>query len=320
MPYRAFLQTRRELLLGLAGAALAYPKVRNNNYDPQIAAHTSIWLAEARLRKLPMADTLEETFIGTRHAGYSRIELVAEFLTPELRAQTLRLLDKTQIEPSILYTAGPLDEKSVAEASRRQVRDLAWVMMGRGTQFVNFSPLAKPDGQPKTTEELYTEAYQLNRMGEELLQNGLSLMVHHHEAEMREDAREWRYLLAHTETSLVSFCLDVDWVKRAGIDPISLIDTAGPRLRALHLRNPKNGVDQELLREGDINMAGIARQLRRMFYDGFLVVELLHDPNTPRQYPLATDLSLSRWYMQEIFGMRPGEPPVDMGPHVRKHT
>lgn len=67
-------------------------------------------------------------------------------------------------------------------------------------------------------------------------------------------------------------------------------------------------------------MLDIARFLRQMSFDGFLVVELLHNQSTPRRYPLATDLSLSRWYMQEVFGTRPGSLPVDMGPHVRKNT
>lgn len=80
-------------------------------------------------------------------------------------------------------------------------------------------------------------------MGQELGQAGLDLLVHHDQAEMRENAREWRYMLAHTEAGLVSFCLDIDSVARADIRPVSLMDTAGGRLRSLHLRNPKNGVD-----------------------------------------------------------------------------
>jgi inosose dehydratase len=320
MPSGPFSPTRRELLLGLAGAALAYSKVRNSMYNPQLAAHTSIWRVEAELRQIPDADILEEAFVGTHRAGYGRVELISEFLSPELRAQTLRLLGKNNLEPSILFTGGSLHEREAGEASRKQVMDLAWLMMGRGTQLVNFSPSSKANGQPKTNEELDTEAYQLNRMGEELQREGIALMLHHHEAEMRDGAREWRYMLAHTETSLVSFCLDVDWVTRAGIRPVSLIDTAGPRLRSLHLRNPKNGMDQELLGDGDINMPEIARLLRQMSYDGFLVVELLHDKDTPRQHSLATDLSVSRFYMQEVFGARPGSRPVEMGPYVRQKT
>lgn len=81
-------------------------------------------------------------------------------------------------------------------------------------------------------------------MGDDIAAAGLDLMAHHHEAEMRDNAREWRYLLAHTEPKLVSFCLDADWVFRAGLSPIFLIETSGFRLRAVHLSNPRNGQDQ----------------------------------------------------------------------------
>jgi sugar phosphate isomerase/epimerase len=314
-----FLTTRRELLLGLAGAALASSKVRNGMYNPEIAAHTSIWLLEAEFRRRRAADILEEALSTTHAAGYSRVELASEFLVSNLRDRTIRLLEKNKLEPSIVFVEGPLYTREEAEMSRARVKDLAWMMMGRGARYVNFSPAVKPNGEPLSVAELDTEAYHLNRMGDDIAAAGLDLMVHHHEAEMRDDAREWRYLLAHTEPKLVSFCLDVDLAWRAAMNPVSLIDTAGFRLRAVHLRNPKNGQDQELLRDGDIDMFQIARLLRQMQYDGLLVVELLHQPAASHQYSLATDLSLSRWYAQEVFGSRPGSRPVDMGPHVRLH-
>jgi sugar phosphate isomerase/epimerase len=203
--------------------------------------------------------------------------------------------------------------------SRAKVKDLAWVVMGRGARYLTFSPTLKPNGQAMSDAELDTEAYHLNRTGDEIAAAGLDLMVHNHEAEMRDKAREWRYRLAHTEPQLVSFCLDVDWVSRAGLSPVSPIDSAGFRLRALHLRNPRNGQDQELFRDGDTDMVAIACLLRQIEYDSLLVIELIHDPDTAREYSLATDLSLSCWYAQEIFGSRPGSPPVDIGPHVRLH-
>jgi hypothetical protein len=85
------------------------------------------------------------------------------------------------------------------------------------------------------------------------------------------------------------------------------------------LRNPSNGRDQELFRDGDIDVAQVARALRQMQYDSLLVIELVADRETKRQYALATDLSFSPWYAQEMFGSRPGSRPVDMGPHVRLH-
>ena len=108
----------------------------------------------------------------------------------------------------------------------------------------------------------------------------------------------------------------MDWVFRAGLYPVSLIDTTGFRLRALHLRNPKNSGDQELFLDGDIDMGQIERLIRQMQYDGLLVIELSNRATT-RSYPLATGLSLTRLYAQEMFGARPGSHPVDIGPHVR---
>lgn len=310
--------TRRELMFGLTGAALAFSKVRNSMYNPQLAAHTSIWLEEAGIRNIKPADILEEAFSGTAHAGYRRIELASDFLASGFRERTLGLIEKTKLEPSIVFATGPLYDQGLAESSRKQVKELASLMMGRGAAFINFGPLSKPDEEPKTGEELETEAYQLNRMAEEVQTTGLELMVHHERAEMRDNARPWRYWLAHTEPKLVSFCLDVDWVWKAGLSPLALMDTAGARLRSLHLRNPKNGLDQELLGDGDIDLARIARFLRQSSYDGYLVLELLHHKETPRERSLATDLSTSRFYMQEVFGSRPGNPPVEMGPYVRK--
>jgi len=320
MPSGPFSPTRRELLLGLAGSTLAFSKVRNSMYQPHIAAHTAVWVEEAAIRRVPLAGILEEAFTSTERAGYSRVELVSDLLSPEVRTQTLGYLKKRDLEPSILYTRGPLYDTSSAEDSRRQVKDWAWVMMGRGTEWVNFHLAEKPGNDPKTEQELDTEAYQLNRMGEDVQRAGLGLMIHQNQGMMRDNAREWRYLVSHTETTLVCLCLDVDSVYLAGINPLALIDTAGARLRSLHLRNTRNRVDQELLRDGDVDLVKVARLLHQMYYDGFLVVELQHTANTPRQYALGTDLALSRWYMQEVFGSFPGSPPVDLGPHVRKHA
>ena len=311
-------QTRREVLLGMAGAALAFSQPRNRIYNPQLAAHTSLWLEEAGLRHQPLEGLLDEAFRSLRRAGYRRLELDSAFVGAALRARTLPLLRDHRLEPAVLYTSGPLYAIPAAEETRNEVVQTAQLLAGDDLSFVNFQPAAKPNGQRKTSDELETQAYQLTRMGQDLAQNGIGLMFHHSPVEMQDDAREWRYLLAHTEPRLVSCCLDVDWAARAGLNPLSLIDTAGPRLRSLHLRNPRMGVNQEMLGEGDIDMVRIARLLRQMRYDGYLVVELLYDAGTKRQHGLTEDLSLSRWYMQEVFGSRPGNPPVDMGPHVRE--
>jgi len=310
--------TRRELLFGMAAAALAHTQPRNRLYSPLLAVHTSIWQAEAALRNQRLADIQEETFTSMQRAGYGRVELTSDFLAPDLRTRTLDLLRRNNLQAAIVAASGPLWDKTAAEDSRERVLEIARLMNGWDTRFIDFHPAAKPNGAAKTPAELDTQAYQLSRMGQDLAQTGIGLMAGHGLAEMQEDAREWRYTVGHTETGLVSFCIDVGGAARGGMRPLTLLDTAGGRVRSLHIRNLSNGVNQELLREGDINMVSIARFLRESLYDGYLVVDLARDPNTTRQYEMTEALSLSRWYMQEIFGSRPGSPPVDMGPHVRE--
>jgi sugar phosphate isomerase/epimerase len=101
------------------------------------------------------------------------------------------------------------------------------------------------------------------------------------------------------------------------VDPLLLVREAGERLESLHVRNSRKGIELEEVADGDINVPAIARALRQMFYDGFLVVELVYDKETQRTHPLPVALSRSRYYMQKVFGTRPGNPPVNMGPHVR---
>ena len=318
MMYASVSHTRRQMLFGMAGAALAYTQPRNRIYSPLLAAHTSLWLMEAALRNVRLGAILDEAFTGIRRAGYGRVELTSDFLAPELRARTLESLHANKLQPAIITDTGSLWEKAIAEDTRGRILETARLMSRWDTRFIDFHPADKPDGAPKTAEELETQAYQLNRMGQDLQPTGVRLMVGHHLTEMQEDAREWRYTVAHTESGLVSFCLDLDWAVRAGMRPLPLLDTAGSRLRSLPLRNPRNGVSQESLREGDIEMVPVARFLRQSSYDGYLVVDLSANPRTPREYSLTEALSRSRWYMQEVFGSRPGNPPVDMGPHVRE--
>src|SRR5215475_6943672 len=103
-----FHTTRRELLLGLAGAALASAKVRNGIYNPEIAAHTSIWLAEAERRKRPLADILDEALSATHAAGYRRVELTSDFVAGGVKDRIFRLLERNRLEPSVVFAEGPL--------------------------------------------------------------------------------------------------------------------------------------------------------------------------------------------------------------------
>ena len=288
-------RTRRELLAGLAGCALAPLEARTGIYNPQLAVHTRIWL--------PLQQDLEPVFAGIRQAGYRRVDLMPEFLQPGRRAETLRLVHAYQFEIAAACAAGSRDQ--VMETARAACDGKA-----------RFLAVAAAAGARPADRDLEARAYQLNQLGGDVGRLGLRLLLQHGFEEMRDDARSWRFLAGRTETALVSLCVDAGCASLAGIDPGVLLEESASRLASVYLRSRRGGVPLEEVGDGDPDMARIAATLRRISYDGLLVVDLESDPQTRRQsLPMA--LSHTRWYMQEIFGTRPGARPVDMGPHVR---
>jgi sugar phosphate isomerase/epimerase len=199
---------------------------------------------------------------------------------------------------SIVSSCGPLYDVVAAARTRSEVSKTAALMKGRGTRFIDFRPEPKRNDEPKTAEEVRIQADQLDRMGAELLETGSRLLLNHEVSEMRDEAREWRYSVAHTDPMLVSLCLDLEATVRAGMNPWQLMSEAGPRLRSLHLLNSQNGVELESLRGGDINMKEITVLLRDMMYHGYLVVELVP---VCGQRILLDDLSSSFRYLQRVF-------------------
>jgi len=150
---------------------------------------------------------------------------------------------------------------------------------------------------------LETEAANLNRLGQHLKERGMRLMLHQHDPDMEENAREWRSNLRHTDPKLLWFCVDVHWVFRGKQQPMELLKEAGQRIASLHLRNSVKGVWSESLGDGDVDYRAVAKFLHQIKYKGFLAVELAYEKDTNPTRPLEEDLKLSREYAEKIFGI-----------------
>jgi len=124
-----------------------------------------------------------------------------------------------------------------------------------------------------------------------------------------------RLLLREGSDTACGTWLDVEALAHGGRDPAAAIDHASATLDAVTLRSRLHGELQEEVGSGEPDMMRIADMLRRIRYDGLLVVDL---PVLPaRTQTICMALSHSRWYLQEVFGEVPGAAPVDLGPHVR---
>jgi inosose dehydratase len=247
---------------------------------------------------------MDEALRSIHQAGYRRVELVSDFLKPELRAKTFHLLAQYALAAETVYTGTTLHEANAAQKSIGEVMELARALKPLRTRAIVTNPSPKPKQARKSDDELKTQAHFLNQLGKELRSQGIKLLIHHHTPELVDGAREWWYMVEHTDPALVSCCVDVHWAFRGGQDVMPFLRRVGNRLASMHLRNSQHGVWMEDLGPGDVDYSQVAAYLHQIKYEGYLVIELAYEKDTHITRSLEEDLRLSRLYTEKVFGLR----------------
>src|SRR5581483_536173 len=260
-----------------------------------------VWTQQFHAEKIPLGDGLEKLFSASQRAGYKRMEVVESFLAPDVRERTIALARQYNFDIPVVYHGGRFYEPESAERTISQILATADAAKELHTTWIDTNCNPKPKRERKTDGELDTEVRYLNRLGQHLKERGMRLMLHNHDADMMEGAREWRHILRHTDPKLLSFCVDVHWVWRGKQDPLELLRLAGPRLANLHIRNSVNNVWTESLGDGDVDYAAVTKLLKQMKYKGLLAVELAYEKDTKPSRSLEEDLKISREYAEKIF-------------------
>jgi len=284
----------------MAGAASA-GLLRAARYQPTLILQPYVWTQVFQNEKIPLADGLERMFAASKRAGYNRMEILDAFLTPELRGRTGELARKYDFGIPVVYHGGTFHDPEAARRSIAQILTTADAAHHLDAEWINTNCSPKKGRERKTDSELATEARYLNRLGQHLKDLGMRLMLHEHDPDMADGAREWRSNLHHTDPRLVWICLDVHWVYRGKQDPMQLLPEAGRRIAGLHVRNSINGVWSESLGDGDVDYRAVARFLKRIGYRGLIAVELAYEKGTSPTRPLEEDLKISRGYAEKIF-------------------
>ena len=293
--------SRRSLLTAFASAA-ALPA--QGRYRPIFAGQAYVWSQHFARRNQKLEDHFDEVLGAFSRAGYSTLELVgSSFFAPGFAERTAGLLRKYKLKVPVVYNGGEMHTEAGAGKTIAATLDLARrVRKATGLlEAVSFNPNPLPQQGRKSDEQLKIQAEAINRLAAELKQEGAGLMIHQHAPEMREDAREWRHILAHTSPALVKVCLDTHWVLRGGMDVMTLLREATPRLASVHLRNSRNGVWLEELADGDVDYRAVAAHLRENPYRGSRVVELAYDKETEIPAPLEASLRRSLNYARQVF-------------------
>lgn len=252
-------------------------------------------------------ESLDEVLADVAAAGIPYIETGFTFAQSEASAARLKeLLDKHSIKLCGLHGAAGGGVFHVAEQAEKAVADTlrqAEIAKKIGCPALYVNPMPKPGHAPKTDDELNVQAEHLNRLGKGLAKLGMPLGLHNHTPEALNNAREIRHYCDHTDPKLVNLCLDTHWVLRGGADPFELLEIYAKRVIALHIRNSRNGVWMEDFGDGDIDHRRMAEWVKKAEYRGPLIIELAYEKATQITRPLRENLSRSRAYVREVFGV-----------------
>ncbi len=124
----------------------------------------------------------------------------------------------------------------------------------------------------------------------------MQLVYHYHAGTGVFTEAEIDYLMQNTSPELISLLLDTGHAALAGINPVDLIKKYGKRIRYVHLKDIRESVFGSLLPDqlnfmdavragiftvpgdGQINFAEIISELKRLDYQGWMIVEAEQDP------------------------------------------
>lgn len=189
-----------------------------------------------------------ETLRAMKEAGYDGIELCGFMIHP--MGMMVRLL--TQAAGMPVGKGGNLDWHSLMNESglqvvslhldlgtlERDVQAAAGEAKAFGTNYIVITGMYRFDyGSEAVVREL---AERLNKVGKELKEQGIELLYHNHNCELRKvDTKQTAYdiLLEETDPSYVNFEFDSYWFAEGGADPLYWMRKLGSRMKLWHIND-----------------------------------------------------------------------------------
>lgn len=183
-----------------------------------------------------------------KEAGYGGIELCGFMIHPT--GFLVRMMTKAAGMP--VGKGGKLDWKGIVKGSGLQAvslhtdlgsveRDAAAVAAEAkefGTKYAVITGMYRfPYGEEAAVREL---AARLNKAGEAMGKEGVSLLYHNHNCELQRvsgDLRGYDILLSETDPAAVNIEFDSYWFAEGGADPLHWMKRLGSRMKLWHIND-----------------------------------------------------------------------------------
>jgi len=279
--------------------SLGFPVLKDKRTSIPVGGH--VWIYASKLPGNDVSPILGQIFSDMKYAGIDSIELMEHPLRkPETVSLITELIDQHQIPLlGISYGANMWDisrHNEILEDVENIMGNMAKV---KGRTFG--TSVGRPRGRMKTEKELDDQAVLLNKLIALGEQNGVVLNLHNHTYEVENNLFDLRGTMKRIPS--VKLGPDLNWLLRANVDPISFLNEFKDNIVFLHIRDQlKNGEWPESLGEGDQDFKAIAETLRKIQFDGDIVIELAHENSFIPTRPIRESLKMSRDYVRTTMG------------------
>jgi len=262
-----------------------------------VAAHP--WVYAARRENYDIFPIIDEIIADMAYAGLEGIELMHTVFEHEGSSERIAAASKEHGLPVIGSSfGGAMWDRAQHEATRQQAYVVTAHLQALGAKTLGVSVGAAPG--KKTPEQFEAQADLLRELDRLCTERGLVMNLHNHTYEVQDG----EYDLSGTLERFPAAKLgpDLDWLTRAGIDPVDFIRRHGDRIVFLHLRDNRDGRWVESVGEGTMDFAAIRAALDEVGFQEIAAIELAWEADFEPTRPLRESLKLSREHIRRTMG------------------
>ncbi|MGD1947461.1 MAG: sugar phosphate isomerase/epimerase family protein [Croceivirga sp.] len=244
---------------------------------------------------------LEDVFADMSYAGLYGVELMEVVLRHDDAVQRMKEYSKEygiKVSGSS-YGVGfqmcdKAQHKRIWEDIRMVVPRLA--KLGGETFGISVGGI----GRKKTEQELDHQAELLIRIIAFCSDYDIQHNLHNHTYEVENDLHDLKGTLQRVPEAKLG--PDINWLIRAGVDPLNFLKVYGDRIVYMHLRDQyKNGEWTEYVGQGNTDFIALGSMLNTIDFKGLVGIELAFPNNFKPKNTLKVDWKKSREYIQETF-------------------
>lgn len=303
MNRRKFISNTSLSLMSLAlASATGCNSVMNGKSKKKVTVGAHVWIYASTLPGYDVSPVLTQIFSDISYAGFDGVETMEHPLrSSDYTKQIKELIDQYKIKLIGSSYSGDMWNKEKHNQIYEDVDLLFTNMASVGAKTFGVS-VGKPGGRMKTEEELDSQAALLIRIISLGKNRGIELNLHNHTYEVENNMFDLRGTLNRIPD--IKLGPDLNWLLRAGVDPVEFLREFRKQIVFLHLRDQSgDGKWPESMGEGNIDFTEIADVLKEIPFNGEAIIELAHEREFIPTRPLKESLKMSRDFMKKTMGM-----------------